>query len=326
MEIAKALILAEDGCYARGWPATCANPGPLFPIANRPILFHNLEALRATGVLEAVILANAETAAAVRLAVEEGRDWGLNVAYSEWDSAEGLHGALSAGRGFVGDEPVLVRQADALLREPLYAHIAAFARDKLDALALRLPRPTGDVTCGYLLSSRAVSRLLEAREAADDPVGSVRALGGRGRVQSVDGCLPCRGDLDALLESNRCVLQDLVAAVDITALDDCDVQGAVSVHPTAQIRRTLLRGPAILGPGVRVTDAYIGPYTSIGARAVIEGSEIEHSIVLPEAELRFIGTRIESSVIGRGARIAREFRVPGAIRLSVGDGAEVVLT
>jgi glucose-1-phosphate thymidylyltransferase len=30
-------------------------------------------------------------------------------------------------------------------------------------------------------------------------------------------------------------------------------------------------------------------------------------------------------VIGRGARIARGFGLPGAIRVAVGDGAEVIL-
>ena len=67
----------------------------------------------------------------------------------------------------------------------------------------------------------------------------------------------------------------------------------------------------VIGPGAVVRDSYIGPYSSIGADTVIEGTEIEHSIVLPRAELRFVGTRIESSVIGRGARIVRSFRPPG---------------
>ena len=81
----------------------------------------------------------------------------------------------------------------------------------------------------------------------------------------------------------------------------------------------------IIGPGARVTDAYIGPYTSIGAGVVVEGAEIEHSIVLPDAQLRFVGSRLESSVIGRGARIVRGFALPAAMRVSLGDGAEVIL-
>jgi glucose-1-phosphate thymidylyltransferase len=86
-----------------------------------------------------------------------------------------------------------------------------------------------------------------------------------------------------------------------------------------------VRGPAVIGPGARVTDAYIGPYTSIGAGVVIEGAEIEHSIVLQQAQLRYVGTRLESSVIGSGARVLRDFRTPSAIRVSIGDGAEIVL-
>ena len=81
---------------------------------------------------------------------------------------------------------------------------------------------------------------------------------------------------------------------------------------------------AEIGKALLVTNEY-PPNVYGGAGVHVEGTEIEHSIVLPEAELRFVGTRVESSVIGRRARIARGFHLPGAIRLSIGDGAEVVL-
>jgi glucose-1-phosphate thymidylyltransferase len=145
------------------------------------------------------------------------------------------------------------------------------------------------------------------------------------RVQDVDGCLACHGGQQILLESNRRMLEQIASTTAPERFDSCTVQGQVEVHPTAEVRRSLLRGPVIIGPGARVSDAYIGPYTSIGAGVVIEGSEIEHSIVLPEAEIRFVGTRLESSVIGRSARIVRGFEPPGALRMSLGDGAEVIL-
>ena len=37
----------------------------------------------------------------------------------------------------------------------------------------------------------------------------------------------------------------------------------------------MIRGPAIVGAGARVVDAYIGPYTSIGDGVRVEGAEIE---------------------------------------------------
>lgn len=328
MEIAKALILAGSSGDNLPWPVA---PGSrhLFPVANRPILFHNLEALCTAGILEATILADPEAARAIERAVGDGREWGLTVHHAEWRASRGLRGALVAGREFVADEPVLVEQADALLRERMYDHISALARERLDALTLRLGDPaapmTRQLTPGYLLSPRAVSLLADGRPNEANPVASLRAHGGRVRVQYVDGCLPCHGDVEALIESNRCMLEGLAPCVDPASLEQSTVHGAVQVHPTAKIRRSLLRGPVIIGPDALVTDAYIGPYTSVGAGVAIEAAEIEHSIVLPDAQLRFVGNRLESSVIGRSARIVRGFALPAAMRVMLGDGAEVVL-
>ena len=317
MEIAKALILAGPGADDGRWTRTRGSSAALFPIANRPILFHGLEALREAGVLEAAIVCGGATGEAIRDAVGDGRRWQLSVRHL--DGEAGVGAALAATRGFVGDEPVFVLQGSALLREHLHPHIAAFAREQLDVLELRL----AGWTPAHLLSPEAVTIL--ARGGAADPTDAVRVGGGRVRVQPVDGCLPRHGDGDSLLDANRCMLERLVSSAAPATLEDCTVQGPVEIHPTARVARTLLRGPVVIGPGARVCDAYVGPYTSIGAGVVIEGAQIEHSIVLPEAELRFVGTRLESSIIGRGARIVRGFHLPDAIRVSLGDGAEVVL-
>ncbi|MDA0166929.1 sugar phosphate nucleotidyltransferase [Solirubrobacter ginsenosidimutans] len=330
MEIAKALILTGCAGDDRPWPTAPNGPKHLFPVANRPILFHNLEALRAAGVLEGVMLVDSDSGEAIERAVGDGRDWGLSLRYETWSPAEGIGAALGAAERFVADEPVLVQMGDALLRDRLHSHIATFAREGLDALALRLTRDGGERLLspapGYLLSNRAISILLDGADATTNPVADVRAGGGRVRVQRVDGCLPCHGDQESLLDSNRRVLEGLQSSYDASLLDECTVQGSVAIHKTARVRRTLLRGPAIIGPGAEISDAYIGPYTSVGSGVVIEGSQVEYSIVLPDAELRFIGQRLESSVIGRGARIVRGFDLPGAIRMSVGEGAEVVLS
>jgi len=328
MEIAKAVILAGTGGTTAPWSAT---PGArhLFPVANRPVLFHGLEALRRDGVLEAAILADAEISTAIRNAVGDGGDWGLAVTHANWDSTVGLGGALTAVHDFIGDEPVLVQRGDALLRERMHAHISQFARDRLDALELQ-GEPAGlgahaGFAPGYLLSPRAVSILQRPLACGIDPIAGVRARGGRVSVARVACCLPFQGDVDTLLQGNRYALEALVPAVAPESLEEATVHGTAKIHPTARIRNSLIRGPVIIGAGAVVTDAYIGPYTSIGANVIVEATEIEHSIVLPEAQLRFVGTRLESSLIGRGARVVRGFDVPAAIRVSLGDGAEVIL-
>jgi glucose-1-phosphate thymidylyltransferase len=330
MKIAKAVILADGVSHERPWPAVAPGSKHLFPVANRPILFHHLESLHRAGLLEATIVADVEAREAIKHAVGDGRRWKLSVRYEQCRADAGLPGALAACRSFIGEEPVLVQQGDALLRGRLSPYITAFSEERLDAMALRLVPahvgPSAELPSGYLLSPRALQVLMESPHAAANPIDAVGVSGGRVRVQPVDGCLPCHGDLDALLDCNRRMLEQLEGDATAALLEDCEVQGHVIVHPTAEVRRSTLRGPLIIGPGARLTDAYVGPYSSIGARVKIEGAEIEHSIVLPGAELSFVGTRIESSVIGEGARIARVFKKPSSLRMSIGNGAEVLLS
>jgi glucose-1-phosphate thymidylyltransferase len=331
MQIAKALVLAGSGPQDRPWPSVRSMPKALVPVANRPILFHNLEALRRAGLLEATIAVDPETASAIRGAVGDGSDWDLTIRYLDCATDMRLDAALATARDFISDEPVLVQHAGALMRERIQPHIAAFADERLDALTLRLrpyPRAGNEgeaVDGGWMLSERAVAMLAGGDGTAADPIAYVREQGGQARVQDVDGCLSCHGDQDMLLEANRRMLEDIVPDFDPASVQGSELQGPVIVHPTARVESSLVRGPAIIGPRALVRDAYIGPYSAIGADVVIEGTEIEHSIVFPGAELRFVGTRLETSIIGKGARVVRSFGVPNALRLSIGDGAEVAL-
>jgi glucose-1-phosphate thymidylyltransferase len=105
-----------------------------------------------------------------------------------------------------------------------------------------------------------------------------------------------------------------------------EIQGRVALDPSAEVHDSLIRGPVAIGPRACIANAYIGPYTSIGADVQIDCVEIEHSIVLDRAQLRFVGPRIEGSLVGPDAHITRDFRIPQAIRLSVGAGAEVAIS
>jgi glucose-1-phosphate thymidylyltransferase len=328
VNIAKALVIAGRTPDDRMWPSLGFGPKHLVPVANRPILFHNLEALRDAGLLEAMIALEQPSAGAIKAAVGDGAKWDLRVRYVPWRPRTGLTGALLAAREFIAHEPVLVEPGDALHCERIHPHIASFAAERLDAMALRMAAlaPAVPLDAGYLLSQRAISILLDGGGCELDPVAGVREQGGQVRVQPIDGCLPCHGGEDRLLEGNRCMLEGLREHADVSAFPSCEFQGAVAIDPSAELANTLVRGPAVIGPRSKLSHAYVGPYTAIGADVCIEGSQIEHSIVLQGAELRHVGARLESSVIGRDARITRSFGVPAAMRVSIGDGARVTLS
>ncbi len=291
MEIANALILAGRTAHDEPWPSVRSGPKHLVPVANRPILFHNLESLRRAGLIEATIAVDHEHAEPIIAAVGNGSKWGLTVRYVDWHSASGVEGALAAAQDFVADEPLLVEPADVLHCDLIHPHIAAFAREALDAMALRVPLmrgPSRAAVGGYLFSQRAVSMLLDGAWAGD-PFTGIQQRGGHVRDQTIDGCLPCHGGQDQLLEGNRRALEYMPERPSTPAPANCEFQGRVLVHPSARVEHTLIRGPVVVGPGTCLSHAYVGPYTSIGSDVKIEGSQIEHSIVLDGAELMHIG-------------------------------------
>ena len=85
----------------------------------------------------------------------------------------------------------------------------------------------------------------------------------------------------------------------------------------------MIRGPAVIGPGARIINGYVGPFTSIGRDVEINKSEIEHSIVLEGSLIHDLETRVSDSLIGRGVKIHRLPLKPVAHRFMLGDNSEV---
>ena len=131
----------------------------------------------------------------------------------------------------------------------------------------------------------------------------------------------------AVRSLRRLLGSEALAITDGSTVLAWDGGGEHHRHDVLTMARPVLDGgsPVIVGPDSVITDSYIGPYTSLGPSVVIEAAEIEYSIVLAGAQLLFVGTRLESSIIGRGARIARAFDPPATMRMTLGDGVEVIL-
>jgi glucose-1-phosphate thymidylyltransferase len=130
------------------------------------------------------------------------------------------------------------------------------------------------------------------------------------------------GQVEDMLEANRLILDELREQVD-GELVDSRVEGRVVIAEGARLERTTVRGPAIVGRGSQLTDAYIGPYTAIGEDVRIEKAELEHSIVLSGSAISDLEYRIEASLIGKNVRIGRGPALPKAYRFVVGDNADV---
>ena len=98
--------------------------------------------------------------------------------------------------------------------------------------------------------------------------------------------------------------------------------GKVRIDKGAEIRKSVIRGPVIIGENSRIVNSYIGPFTSVYFKVTIENSEIEHSIILENSKIRDI-RRIEDSLVGQNVRILKSKAKPSAYRIMVGDSSRV---
>ena len=135
----------------------------------------------------------------------------------------------------------------------------------------------------------------------------ISAAGGTFHVQLAESWRQYRGGPLELLELNRIVLDRLDSGVRRPSNNGNRIEDRVWIHEAASVRASVIVGPTVIGPRARIADSYIGPYSSIGERARVEGAEVERSIISAGASVQHVGGRLVASVVGRDARVFRDF-------------------
>lgn len=142
------------------------------------------------------------------------------------------------------------------------------------------------------------------------------------RAEVVDGYWKDLGELDALLEGNRFVLELLQENNQATVDAESRIEGRVEICEGTVVEKSTIRGPVAIGKNVVIRNAYIGPYTAIADGCHVIEAEIEHSMVLSDSHIVGVG-RIEDSLIGKDVELMRSERKPRAMRLMVGDHSRI---
>lgn len=320
-------------------------------VANRPIAHHVLDAMGAAGIDEVIVAGSADVLIDVRTCLRRYEREGLRVEYAMSRRSSDPTAALQAAAPMVGAAPCIVHVGDGLLDEPLRCYVEVLQQRALDLVLVRRD-PSAWKGSDSALSHNGVAfaggkstdaeaglgvfgpgAFREACRVAPDARRSgleclAQHLSSEGRqveVRLAAGWRRYRGRPRDLLELNRLALDLLTPSSPHGSGRDNRIEGRVQIHPTATVTTSVIVGPVVVGEGAEVFNAYIGPYTSIGAQARIEGAEIERSIVSPGASIVHVGARLVSSLVGRGAHVFRDFSLPRAMRLCVGEGDEVAL-
>jgi glucose-1-phosphate thymidylyltransferase len=350
----KALVLA-GGRGTRLRPITHTSAKQLIPIANKPILFYGLEAIRAAGIEDVGIVVG-DTANEIEAAVGDGAAFGLRVTYIRQDAPLGLAHAVKIARDYLGQEPFVMYLGDNLIMGGVTEFVAEFRRSTPNAQILlakvehpsdfgvaelsqgrvvrleekpKRPRSNLALVGVYMFDSavfEAVERIRPSERNELEITDAIQYLIDAGkdvRAHEITGWWKDTGKLEDILEANRMILEaiehDVRGAVDGTTRID----GKVVIDEGAVVEKSVLRGPLIIGRNTRIVRSYVGPFTSIYHDVTVEDSEIEHSIILEHSRILDLGARMELSLIGKDVEIVRSGRVPKAFRFMVGDASRI---
>jgi len=350
----KGLILS-GGKGTRLRPLTFTQAKQLVPVANKPVLFYGIEALKEAGVEDIGIVVG-DTKDEIKEAAGDGSRWGLRITYIEQEAPMGLAHAVKISKGFLGDEPFVMYLGDNILKSGIKSLVEEFKEKKPNSLILLTEVPDPRLFGVAELKDGKVVRLVEKPK---KPMSNLALVGvymfdfhvfeainaikpsWRNELEITDaiqylvdngyevhrhlviGWWKDTGKIEDILEANRLILESIVGKIQGKVDKASRINGQVIIEKGGVVQNSIIRGPAIIGAETEIIDSYIGPFTAIQERCRIIKTEIEHSIVLEGSEIRDVGSRIDESLIGRDVKIYKCPPKPSVYRLIVGDKSEI---
>ena len=130
----KALILA-GGKGTRLRPITFTRAKQLVPVANKPILFYAIEAIRDAGITDIGVIVG-DTADEVRAALGDGSAWDVSITYIPQEAPLGLAHAVKIAEEFMAGEPFVMYLGDNLLANGISRFTDEFRAGGCDAQIL----------------------------------------------------------------------------------------------------------------------------------------------------------------------------------------------
>jgi bifunctional UDP-N-acetylglucosamine pyrophosphorylase/glucosamine-1-phosphate N-acetyltransferase len=311
------LLAAGEGVRLR--PITFSRPKHLIKVAGKPILEHCLEALKASGVTEVVIVTH-YMGDAIRQYFGDGKKMGLKVEYVDQVAMLGTGNAVSVVEQYVDGAFVLVYGDLLFSPEAMKKVVHSFEKEKpaavMAVVPVEKPESYGVVE---LENGKKVKRIIEKPAPSEAPSNLANAglymfsmeifdkirqteASVRGEWELTDALsllirdkkrvLAAKISKDDwidigrpwdLLEANSWALKRMEHKVLGNVENGAHLIGPVTVAETARIRSgAYIEGPTFIGAGSDIgPNCYIRACTSIGKNVRIGNAcEIKNSIIM----------------------------------------------
>ena len=346
----KALILV-GGFGTRLRPLTLSKPKPLVDFCNKPMIVHQIEALKRVGVSEVVLAINYQPKIMYAFIEEYEKKLGVKIVCSREETPMGTAGPLALARDILDDgtgDPFFVLNSDVICEYPLQKAVDFFksrgdgaegailvtqvedpskygvvvfdeGSGKVERFVEKPKVFVGDkINAGiYLLSPKILDRIELKPTSIEKEVFPKVAEEGKLYAMVLPGYWMDIGQPKDYLTGLKLHLNSLGASGSKDLSTGPEFVGNVLVHPTAKI-----------GEGCK-----IGPDVSIGEGCVVgSGARVSKSTIFKGAEIRshayvsgcIVGwdsvvgswSRAENmSVLGEDVQIKDEVYVNGAVVL-----------
>ena len=352
----KGLILS-GGKGTRLRPLTYTRAKQLVPIANKPVLFYGIEAIKEAGITDIGIVVG-ETKKEVMQAVGDGSRWGIKVTYIEQPEPLGLAHAVKISQDYLKDEPFVMYLGDNLIANGIKDLVEEFKKNDANAqiLLAEVPNPqqfgVAELVDGkvkrleekpkkpksnlalvgvYMFDHNifeAVNNIKPSFRNELEITDAIQYLIDKGfkvRPHIVEGWWKDTGKLEDMLEANRMILDTFKTDIKGFVDEKSSVYFKVVIEEGAEVINSTIRGPAIIGKDAQIKDSFIGPFTSIQHNVRIINSEIENSIIMEGSIIENIDNRISDSLLGKDVKVIKSPVRPRVYKFVLGDRSDIVL-
>ncbi|KGQ22468.1 glucose-1-phosphate thymidylyltransferase [Thermus filiformis] len=350
----KGLILAA-GRGTRLRPLTHTRPKPVIRVAGRPILHYAVENLLEAGVDEIGVVVSPETQKDI---AESLKDFPgpARFTYLLQEEPQGLAHAVQVAQPWLGSSPFVLYLGDNLFQKGIRGFLDRFTPGVSAVIALvevenprqfgvavveegRIRRllekpqdpPSNLAVAGVYVFTpevhEVIATLRPSARGEYEITDAIQGLIDRGRTVlgvRVQGWWKDTGRPEDLLDANRLLLEELSPRVE-GEVEGSRLVGRVVVEKGAKVVNSTLIGPVHVAEEARVEEAYLGPFTSVGPRAVVRRAEVEYAILEDEARVEEVPVRLQESILGVGAEVQGKNGLPRTHRLILGDLSRVEL-
>lgn len=319
----KALILV-GGFGTRLRPLTLTVPKPLVEFGNKPMILHQIEALKNAGVTDVVLAVNYRPEVMADFMKKYEEEFGINITFSVETEPLGTAGPLALAKEVLGkdDEPFFVLNSDVIC-EFNFADLAAFHKahggegtilvtkvddpskygvvvnvadsTKIDRF-IEKPKEfvSNKINAGiYIFNTSVLGRIKPVPTSIEKEIFPVMAQDGQLHTMELPGFWMDVGQPKDYLTGIGLYLTSLAKQNPALLATGDNFSGHVLVDPTAKIGKNCKIGPnVVIGPGVVVGDG-----VRLTRTAVLEGSNIKDHAWIHSS---IIGWH---STVGRWARL-----------------------